>query len=156
MTVLGEVMRIVSLISVAVAAAALAAGTATATGAKSSAHFKTQNGKIYCLGSGGAGAFVYCGIKNGHLKPTPKPNCHGDDDPTGGWPNLNARGRTKIQTCSGDPGPLANPASAKVLAPGRTWSGGGISCKATASAMTCRNKSQHGFTMTSSGPYKKF
>jgi hypothetical protein len=147
-------MRIVTLITVAVAAAALAAGTATANGAKGSANFKTQNGKIYCLGITGGRAEVVCGIKNGHLKPRPKAKCHGDDDPTGGWPTINARGRTTIQTCSGDPGPLAGPA--KVLAPGRTWSGGGISCKATASAMTCRNKSQHGFTITTAGPYKKF
>jgi|RhiMetdeSRZDD1v2_1073273.scaffolds.fasta_scaffold11428_13 Family of unknown function (DUF6636) len=148
-------MRIVTLITVAVAAAALAAGTATAAGAKSSGFFKTQNGKIYCLWVTSGRAQVVCGIRNGSLKPKPTNKCR-VTDPTGGWLNINARGRARIQACSGDAGPFANPAQTKVLAPGRTWSGAGMSCKATASGMTCRNKSKHGFTMTTPGPYKKF
>jgi len=145
-------VRIPSIIILALAAAALAAGSATAGGAKGSGFFKTSNGKIYCEW---ASSNVVCGIKNGKLKPAPKNNCKGIDY-IGGWLAVNARGSSKVQACSGDAGPFANPAQTKVLAPGRTWSGAGMSCKATASGMTCRNKSKHGFTMTTPGPYKKF
>jgi hypothetical protein len=148
-------MRIPSLIILALLAAALAAGSATASGAKSSGFFKTQNGKIYCLWVTSGRATVVCGIKNGKLKPAPTNKCR-IGDPTGGWLSINARGRARVQACSGDAGPFASPKQTKVLAPGKTWSGGGMSCKATASGMTCRNKTNHGFTMTTPGPYKKF
>ena len=146
-------MRIPSIMILAVAAAALAAGTATASGAKGSGFFKTQNGKIYCEWGTGARSFVVCGIRNGTLKPKPKNNCKGIDY-IGGWLAMNARGRAKVQACSGDAGPFANPKQTRVLAPGKTWSGGGMSCKATASSMTCKNRSQNSFMITTAGAYK--
>jgi hypothetical protein len=148
-------MRIVTLITVAVAAAALATGSATASGAKSSGFFKTQNGKIYCLWVTSGRATVVCGIKNGNLKPKPTNKCR-IGDPTGGWLSINARGRARVQACSGDAGPFADPAHTKTLKAKSVWNGGGMSCAATTSSMTCRNKSQHGFMITTAGPYKKF
>jgi uncharacterized protein DUF6636 len=146
-------MRILSLISLALAAAALATGSATAAG--KSGFFKTQNGKIYCLYATGLRGVVECGIKNGSLKPKPTKKCR-VGDPTGGWLAVNTRGRTQVVPCSGDAGPFANPAQTKVLAAGKKWSGGGFTCAATASSMTCKNKSKHGFTITTAGPYTKF
>ena len=146
-------MRILTLISLALAAAALAAGSANAAG--KSGFFKTQNGKIYCLWGTGLRGFVVCGIKNGKLKPAPTNKCR-IGDPTGGWLTFNTRGNAKVQACSGDAGPFADPAHTKVLKAGKVWTGGGMSCAATASSMTCKNKSKHGFTITTAGPYKKF
>jgi hypothetical protein len=146
-------MRTITIISVAVAALALAAGSASAAG--SSGFFKTQNGKIYCMYGTGLRGFVECGIKNGHLKPRPTSKCR-IGDPTGGWLAFNTRGRAKVVACSGDAGPFADPAHTKVLKAGRTWKGGGMSCTVTTSSATCKNKSSHGFTITTPGPYKIF
>jgi Family of unknown function (DUF6636) len=148
-------MRIISLVTVALATAALAASAATGAGAKSSGFFKTQNGKIYCIYGTGLRGFVECGIRNGHLKPKPTNKCR-IGDPTGGWLAFNTRGRSKIVACSGDAGPFADPAHTPVLKAGKTWRGGGMSCAVTTSSATCRNKSQHGFSITTPGPYKRF
>jgi hypothetical protein len=148
-------MRTVTLIALACAAAALAAGTATGAGAKSTGFFKTQNGKIYCLWATGVRGVVECGIRNGHLKPKPTQKCR-IGDPTGGWLAFNTRGRTKVVPCSGDAGPFADLAHTKTQKAGTTWRGGGMSCTFTTSSATCKNKSQHGFTITTPGPYKKF
>lgn len=148
-------MRILPLFTVALAALALAATTASASGAKSSGFFKTQNGKIYCLWATGIRGVVECGIKNGSLKPKPTKKCR-VGDPTGGWLAVNTRGRTQVVPCSGDAGPFADPAHTKVLAAGKKWSGGGFTCAATASSMTCKNKSKHGFSITTAGAYTKF
>jgi hypothetical protein len=145
-------MRVVTVIALGLAAVALTAGTA---GAASNGFFKTQNGKIYCMWGTGVRGFVVCGIKNGHLKPKPTNKCR-IGDPTGGWLAFNTRGRAKVQPCSGDAGPFADPAHTKVLKAGKTWRGGGMSCTATTSSMTCKNKSQHGFTIRTAGTYKKF
>jgi hypothetical protein len=146
-------MRILTFITVVVATAALAATSANAAG--KSGFFKTQNGKIYCIWGTGLRGFVECGIKNGHLKPKPTKKCR-IGDPTGGWLAFNTRGRSKIVPCSGDAGPFANPAKTVTIKAGKTWRGGGMSCTATTSSFTCKNKSQHGFTITTPGPYKQF
>jgi len=151
-------MRILTFITVALAAAAMAAGTTSAASnstTKDSGFFKTQNGKIYCDWGTGVRGYVRCGIRNGHLKPKPTKKCR-IGDPTGGWLAVNTRGRTSIQPCSGDAGPFADPAHSVVVKAGKTWRGGGMSCRATTSTFTCKNKSQHGFTITTPGPYQKF
>ena len=149
-------MRTVTLIALACAAAALAAGTATGAGSKSTGFFKTQNGKIYCLWGAGVRGVVECGIRNGHLKPKPTNKCR-IGDPTGGWLAFNQRGRTKVVPCSGDAGPFADPAKTVTLKSGKTWSNSGMSCTATStSALRCKNKSGHGFSLATTGVYKKF
>jgi hypothetical protein len=152
-------MRILSLISLGLAALALAAGTASAAG--KSGFFKTSNGRIYCAwgyGSGTpGGGFVVCGIKNGKLNPKPKNNCAKQGvDYVGNRIAFAATGKAKVQACAGDAGPFANPKATKVLAPGKTWKGGGMSCTVTKPTATCRNKSRHGFTITTPGPYQLF
>ena len=148
-------MKILSTIALALATAALVAGTANAGAAKNSGFFKTQNGKIYCIWGTGLRGFVVCGIKNGHLKPAPTKKCR-RVDPTGGWLTFNTRGRATVQPCSGDAGPFVDPAHTKVQKAGTTWRAGGMSCTFTTSSATCKNKSQHGFTITTPGPYKIF
>jgi hypothetical protein len=145
-------MRILTLITVSLAAAALAASTASA---KSFGFVKTQNGKIYCQWSSGVRASVECGIKNGHLKPRPTKKCR-IGDPTGGWLALNTRGKSSLVPCSGDAGPFADPAHTKVVKAGRSFKAGSITCTTTTSTVTCRNKSKHGFTITTPGPYQRF
>jgi hypothetical protein len=103
----------------------------------------------------GVRGFVVCGIKGGHLKPKPTKKCR-IGDPTGGWLEFNTRGKAKVQPCSGDAGPFANPKATRVLKAGKKWSGGGMSCTATASSMRCTNKSKHGFNITTAGAYTRF
>jgi Family of unknown function (DUF6636) len=145
-----------TLITIVFAAAALAASSANASG--KSGFFKTQNGKIYCgwVYGGGPGSVV-CGIKGHLLKPKPKNNCKKlGVDYVGNRIAFNATGKAKVQRCAGDAGPFADPKHTKVLKPGKTWKGGGMSCTVTKSTATCKNKSKHGFTITTPGPYQIF
>ncbi len=149
-------MRRIALVTVlALALAAVSAGTASAAG--KNGFFKTSNNRIWCgWGYGGGTGFVVCGIKNGYLKPKPKNTCK-HIDYVGNRIAFNATGKAKIQPCAGDAGPFANPKTTKVLAPGKTWSGGGMSCTAIkSSSVKCKNKSKHGFKMTTPGPYQLF
>jgi hypothetical protein len=148
-------MRSLTLTTILVAAAALAMGAASA--AAKTGFFKTSNNRIWCgWGYGGDDpAFVVCGIKNGFLKPKPKNTCK-DIDYAGNRIAMNATGKAKIQRCAGDAGPFANPKATKVLAPGRFYWGGGIRCTVTKSTVRCKNKSKHGFMITTPGAYEKF
>ena len=146
-------MRIVTLITLGFAAAAIAAGTASA--APKSGFFKTQNGRIYCAWAyGGSVGGVVCGIKNGKLSPKPKNNCKRQAvDYVGNRIGMTTKSKAAVQACAGDAGPFANPKATKVLAPGKTWKGGGMSCKVTKSSATCKNKKKHGFTINTNGKY---
>lgn len=148
-------MRIVSVTALLLALAAGLAGAASASG--KNGFIKTPNGKIYCGWGygGGTGGFVVCGLKNGFLKPKPKNNCK-HIDYVGNRIAFNATGKAKIQACAGDAGPFANPKGTKVLAVGKTWTGGGMSCTSQKKGMTCKNKSKHGFFMSFTGPYRLF
>jgi hypothetical protein len=141
--------------SIALVALALGAGTANAAG--KNGFFKTQDGSIYCGWGygGGTSGFVVCGLKKGFLKPKPKNNCK-HIDYVGNRIGFTDKGKAKIEPCAGDAGPFANPKATKVLAAGKTWKGGGMSCTTTTSTVTCKNKVKHGFTMTKPGPYKLF
>nr|MBA3718258.1 hypothetical protein [Actinomycetota bacterium] len=124
-----------------------------------SGFFKTSNGQIYCgWGTGTAAqSFVVCGIKNGYLKPKPANNCKKlHVDYVGNRIAFAGTGKAKVQACAGDAGPFADPKATKVLKPGGTWKGGGMSCTVTKSTATCKNKSKHGFTITTLGPYQIF
>ena len=155
-------MRIVTLITLGVVAAALTAGTADAA-ATASGFFKTQNGRIYCAWAYGNGpAGLVCGVKNAKLHPAPKNNCKKfGADYVGNRIGMASKGTAHVQACAGDAGPFANGNATKVLKPGRTWRGGGMSCSVTKSTVTCKNRSKHGFTLDSpvgfSGAiYKRF
>jgi hypothetical protein len=148
-------MRFITLITLAFAASALAAGAASAAG--KNGFFKTADNSIWCgYGYGGGHGFVVCGVKGGYLKPKPKNNCKKFHvDYVGNRIAFESRSKAAVQACAGDAGPFANPKATKVLKPGKTWSGGGMSCKVTKSSATCRNKANHGFTI-SRASYKRF
>jgi hypothetical protein len=150
-------LKIVSVIALGLAALALAAGSASSA-STSSGFFKTSNGKIYCGWVTGSQGSVVCGIKPpGKLKPKPKNNCAKQGvDYVGNRIAFNTTGKAKVQACAGDAGPFSDPKHTKVLAPGKTWKGGGMSCTVTKSTATCKNKSKHGFTITTPGPYQIF
>jgi hypothetical protein len=150
--------RIVSVTALVVALTALLAGTASASG--KNGFFKTPNGKVYCAwgyGSGAGQSFVVCGIKGRKLKPKPKNNCAKLGVVyVGNRIAMAAKGKAHVQACAGDAGPFADPKRTKVLKAGKTWRGGGMSCTTTKSTVKCTNKSKHGFTITSLGPYQIF
>jgi hypothetical protein len=154
-------MRIVTLISLGLVAAALTAGAASTAGT-ANGFFKTQNGRIYCAWAYGNGPLgpnsVVCGIKNGKLNPKPKNNCKKFGvDYVGNRISMTSQGRAHVQACAGDAGPFANGKATKVLKPGKTWgSGMEMSCTVTKSSATCKNKLKHGFTLNTSGTYKRF
>ena len=106
--------------------------------------FKTPSGNIVCgYGIAPPDSSVECGIKSG-LKPPPKNTCT-DLDYTDRRVSLTATGRAVPVTCAGDPGPFVVEATASVLGYGRTWSGGGISCRSETAGLTCTNRVGHGF-----------
>ena len=111
--------------------------------------FKTPSRNIVCgysIDVHGI-ASMECGIKSG-LKPPPhRIHCQAGD-PNDKRLSLRATGRAAPVLCAGDPGPFLVEAKARVLAYGRTWSAGGISCTSEATGLTCRNRSGHGFLLS--------
>jgi hypothetical protein len=94
-------------------------------------------------------ASMECGIKSG-LKPPPRRIHCLAGDPNDKRLSLRDRGRSAPVLCAGDPGPLLPQieAKARVLAYGRRWSAGGITCSSAATGLTCRNRSGHGFFLS--------
>ena len=91
--------------------------------------FKTPSGNIVCgysIAPSGEGS-MECGIKSGLKPPPPRVHCDAGD-PTDKRLSLTSTGRAFPVTCAGDPGPFLVEAKARVLAYGRKWSGGGLSC----------------------------
>jgi hypothetical protein len=114
---------------------------------------KTPSGNIVCVyWLRTSPPAIGCRMKSG-LKPKPatdRPGCPRTEDVT-----LRATGRPTIGGRSicpgedeGDAGPLAYEATARVLAYGKTWSGGGLRCSSATTGLTCRNKSGHGFFLS--------
>jgi hypothetical protein len=149
-------MRTVPLITAGLVAVALAAGTASAAG--KSGFFKTADNSIWCGYSYAARdyGYVVCGIKGGYLKPKPNNNCKKfHDDYVGNRIGFGWKSKAEVEACAGDAGPFANPKATRVLKPGKTWRGSGMSCRVTKSSATCRNRVHHGFTISRAG-YKLF
>ena len=134
-----------------VAALVVAAGAAlgaTASAARNGT-FKTPSGNIVCgyvVAASARDTFVECGIKSG-LRPAPRNTCT-DLDYSGKRVGLTATGRAVPVVCAGDPGPFLFAARAHVLAYGRTWRGGGITCTSRRTGLTCRNRGGHGFFLS--------
>jgi hypothetical protein len=114
-------------------------------------YFKTPSGNIVCYHSPGPVdrpvAFIGCGIKSG-LKPAPPRRPCSEGGYAGDRVTMTATGRVKVPACAGDPGALVGAPTARVLGYGKTWSGGGISCRSTFAGLTCRNRSGHGFFLS--------
>jgi hypothetical protein len=87
-------------------------------------------------------ASLRCDVRSG-LKPEPKRTCELD------WTGLAIRptGRA-TPTCAGDTAILPN---APVLAYGKTWRRGGITCRSRTTGLRCTNRAGHGFTLARQG-----
>jgi hypothetical protein len=130
-------------------------GDRTPTAGKSG-YFKTPSTNIVCgyaiyTGSRATKSYVGCRIKS-RLKPQPP------GTPPGCWSTgdffLRATGRTTTgrTICpgddEGDAGVFVFESRARVLAYGKTWSGGGLRCASAATGLTCRNTRGHGFFLS--------
>ncbi len=104
--------------------------------------FRTPSKNIACAfypASITGRAVFRCDLLSG-LKPRPTRHC--DVDWTGA--SMGPRGKAG-PTCAGDT--VYDP-HAPVLAYGRTWSYGGVSCTSRATGLTCRNRDRHGFFLS--------
>jgi Family of unknown function (DUF6636) len=113
--------------------------------------FRTPSGNIVCgwsvPGTTPVEASIECGIKSGLKPPPPRVHCDAGD-PNDKRVSLTATGRAVPTTCAGDPGPFVVEKTAHVLAYGRTWSAGGISCVSRPAGLTCTNRRHHGFLLS--------
>jgi hypothetical protein len=138
--------RLVILLSVLLTALALAATAVPAT----LISFRTPSGNIGCIYSSGGGSrtMIRCDIRSG-LKPRPpKPrNCDLD---WGDSYEMTATGHVYV-TCHGD---TVLVPTARVLAYGRTWSRGGITCSSKAVGLRCKSRSGHGFFLSRQKSYR--
>jgi hypothetical protein len=119
-----------------------------------SGFFKLPSGNVVCgYGSGSKvpRAFVLCRIKSG-LKPAPVPERPGCFTTNDLFLRATARTTTGRTICPGEPegdaGVLVYEGRARVLAYGKTWSGGGIRCTSALAGLTCRNTGGHGFFLS--------
>jgi hypothetical protein len=149
------VLRKLALVGMGAVAATLAAASAHAVAdAKpiKDGFFKTPSGNIVCYHSPGPRdlprAFLECVIRSG-LKPAPPRRPCREGGYAGDRVQLLATGRTYVPSCAGDPGAAVGlQIGARVLGYGKTWSGGGLSCRSAFAGLTCRNKSGHGFFLS--------
>ncbi len=113
--------------------------------------FKTPSGNIVCFHSPGPKdmprAFLGCGIKSGLVPAPPRRPCT-DGGYAGDRVELLGTGPVRVPSCAGDPGALVGAGDARVLAYGKTWSGGGIHCTSATTGLTCRNESGRGFFLS--------
>ncbi len=116
--------------------------------------FKTPSGNIVCeyffnfqqTPGTRPESVIRCGIHSGLKPPPPLRPCR-EGDYTDKFVGLSTTGSVFVQACAGDPGPFVGEGSTRVLAYGKTWSGGGLRCSSAATGLTCRNTSGHGFSL---------
>jgi hypothetical protein len=130
--------RAVVLAVLAACSVALTVGRESSPAASTAPGFRTPSGNIVCAGT------IRCDIASG-LRPRPaRPRgCPVDSDYGQGF-ELGRRGRARV-VCAGDTVLGTRP---PVLAYGRTWRRGGITCTSRSVGLTCRNLSGHGFFMS--------
>jgi hypothetical protein len=113
---------------------------------------KTPSGNIQCDYSygGGTRGYVRCGVRSGLKPPEPRPaaGCGTDAEYVGNRIVLQEHGRAQTEPCAGDAGPFGNPAAARVLRYGTTWTGGAMRCTSAVTGLTCRNRAGHGFFLS--------
>jgi hypothetical protein len=154
-----RVLGVVGTAAVVAFAASSPAGSSTpqALGATAaSGYFKTPSRNIVCgyaaySGPRAGKSYVGCRIKSG-LEPEPP------GTPRGCWTTgdvlLRTTGRTILgrTICpgddEGDAGVFVFESRARVLAYGKSWSGGGLRCTSAETGLTCRNKGGHGFFLS--------
>ena len=123
--------------------------SAPAVAAATSGYFKTPSGNIVCYHAPGPPrAFLDCGIKSGLVPAPPRRPCQ-DGGYAGDRVSLQATGRVGGAHVCGRRGCAGRrKRSARVLAYGKTWSGGGLRCTSAVTGLTCRNKNGHGFFLS--------
>ena len=103
--------------------------------------FRTPSRNIACLyapASAGAPAMLRCDILTG-LRPEPRNACRLDWTGLG----LGLTGRAR-PTCAGD---TTYDSRSPILAYGRTWMRGGITCLSRRVGLRCTNRARHGFEL---------
>jgi hypothetical protein len=129
----------------------LAPPTTAPTGSFTHGFFKTPSGNILCsYAYGKSSGNVECVVKSGLRPPLPSrgPGCTPRH-----VVRLNATGRvqTKGSVCPGEDAPETphvGSGVARVLAYGKSWSGGGLQCTSAVAGLACRNRSGHGFFLS--------
>ena len=113
--------------------------------------FETPSGNILCgYAHDKAQANIGCVVKSG-LRPQPPPRRPGCSPAITVALQATGRAFTTDGECPGEDAPetpYVGSGSAKVLAYGATWSGGGLRCTSDAVGLTCRNTSGHGFFLS--------
>jgi hypothetical protein len=135
------------------AAAPAALPTTGASEKYKTSSFKTPSGNIVCeyffdypgLPGSRPTTFIRCGIHSGLKPPPPRRSCGPDLSYVTDRFSLGATGRASADVCVGDIGPYAVEKTARVLGYGKTWRGGGLTCKSATAGLTCKNASGRGF-----------
>jgi hypothetical protein len=130
--------------AIALAVLALVTGVGPAAGASGAETFRMPSGNIYCAYEhySFAPKDLRCEIRSG-VKPLPPKPSWCDVDWGAGYA-MRQTGLAHI-LCVGDT--IYDP-KAKVLAYGRTWTGGGFSCTSQAAGLRCTNPRGHGFLLS--------
>jgi Family of unknown function (DUF6636) len=127
------------------------AAPATGSRATKSGYFKTPSGNILCgFAHSTSRAYVGCVVKSGLNPPLPR---RGAKCTRAIVVSLNVTGRvhTEGSTCPGEDEietPFVGANVARILAYGKSWSGGGLRCSSAVTGLTCRNRSGHGFFLS--------
>jgi len=123
------------------AAAVLAATAARRPGARVQLHsFQTPSGNIACMAVGDGGWELRCDVGEREWEGGSAKDCELD---SGDALGLGPTGRA-FWVCHGDTVLRSGP----VLGYGSTWRVGPFTCASAASGVTCRNRAQHGFTVS--------
>jgi hypothetical protein len=135
--------------AIALAVLALVTGVGPAAGASGADTFRMPSGNIYCAYEhySFAPKDLRCEIRSG-VKPLPPKPSWCDVDWGAGYA-MRQTGLAHI-LCVGDT--IYDP-KAKVLAYGRTWTGGGFSCTSQAAGLRCTNPRGHGFFLSKEHSY---
>lgn len=102
--------------------------------------FRTPSGNIACMASGDGGWELRCDVGEREWEGGPARDCELDSGDSLG---MRATGRASW-VCHGDTILGQGP----VLGYGSTWRAGPFTCRVERSGVTCRNRQQHGFTLS--------
>jgi hypothetical protein len=122
-----------------VCALVVLAVSAPAVSSTGFASFRLPSKRIGCMYGAlpGSTPSIRCDVLGDGLHPRPKANCQGD------WVGLalGAKGRAR-PVCAGD---TAVDPKSPILAYGKTWRRGPITCRSARDGLRCSSKAGHGF-----------
>jgi hypothetical protein len=133
------------LFTAAALAALLASAVLFAPAALAQEGFRSPSGNIHCqffAGDADSEAVIRCDLRSISNRPPPRPR---DCDLEWGQAfEISARAARGIRVCHGD---TVQDNRLPVLAYGRSFARGGLSCTSEKTGVTCRNAGGHGFTI---------